>query len=262
MFLKNLVTCIRMQLPNDIVYCFCDNEDDFYFEKEKYISSLSFTVGQLNKSSQLGDDNFKIKFAIDGKFFEKSKLIANHYSAAFVEVFLIDLLEDVKRKKLVNSGWVGAVSIKENHFTTEINCLSSKLNCIINQSYSSNCRAKLGDARCKIDKSNFSFKGIVGDIIEENVFLDQSINKENGYYNYGEIKFLNGELESRVFLVKENIDQKIYIQAFEKLNIKVGDQYELIAGCNKSIQTCIAKFNNAINFRGEPFIPNKYQLVI
>ncbi|KJV57529.1 phage conserved hypothetical BR0599 family protein [Orientia chuto str. Dubai] len=29
---------------------------------------------------------------------------------------------------------------------------------------------------------------------------------------------------------------------------------KLITGCDKTFSSCIKKFNNAINFRGEPFI--------
>ena len=30
---------------------------------------------------------------------------------------------------------------------------------------------------------------------------------------------------------------------------------ELIEGCDKSLATCAARFGNAANFRGEPYLP-------
>ena len=45
-------------------------------------------------------------------------------------------------------------------------------------------------------------------------------------------------------------------------NLQVGDTYSMIAGCNKTLKVdgaytgdCKVKFNNVINFRGEPEIP-------
>jgi hypothetical protein len=35
----------------------------------------------------------------------------------------------------------------------------------------------------------------------------------------------------------------------------VGDEVMLVIGCDNQIQTCAATFNNAFNFRGEPFMP-------
>ena len=34
-----------------------------------------------------------------------------------------------------------------------------------------------------------------------------------------------------------------------------GTLVELIEGCDKSIATCAARFGNAANFRGEPYLP-------
>ena len=35
----------------------------------------------------------------------------------------------------------------------------------------------------------------------------------------------------------------------------LGALIELIEGCDKSLATCAARFGNAINFRGEPYLP-------
>ena len=43
--------------------------------------------------------------------------------------------------------------------------------------------------------------------------------------------------------------------------IKEGQEFEIIAGCDKQFLTCTQRFNNAINFRGEPHIPSSGKLV-
>ena len=37
--------------------------------------------------------------------------------------------------------------------------------------------------------------------------------------------------------------------------IAVNDDFEIVAGCDKNFATCVSKFSNAINFRGEPHVP-------
>ncbi len=34
-----------------------------------------------------------------------------------------------------------------------------------------------------------------------------------------------------------------------------GDAYSLTKGCDKTIATCFSRFNNVVNFRGEPLVP-------
>jgi hypothetical protein len=38
-------------------------------------------------------------------------------------------------------------------------------------------------------------------------------------------------------------------------SIQIGDKLGIYAGCDKTLSTCIAKFDNVINFRGEPYLP-------
>ena len=37
----------------------------------------------------------------------------------------------------------------------------------------------------------------------------------------------------------------------------IGDKLRLFPGCDKTNVTCIAKFNNGINFVGEPYVPGE-----
>jgi len=42
-------------------------------------------------------------------------------------------------------------------------------------------------------------------------------------------------------------------------DISVGQKYLVEVGCDKRVETCIDKFNNVYNFRGEPYIPGIHQ---
>jgi uncharacterized phage protein (TIGR02218 family) len=45
--------------------------------------------------------------------------------------------------------------------------------------------------------------------------------------------------------------------------LAVGDTYNLTAGCGKRfIEDCKTKFNNALNFRGEPHLPGMDQIIV
>jgi uncharacterized phage protein (TIGR02218 family) len=44
-------------------------------------------------------------------------------------------------------------------------------------------------------------------------------------------------------------------------NISAGDEFTIVAGCDKASRTCIEKFNNIINFRGEPDLPGMDKLL-
>jgi uncharacterized phage protein (TIGR02218 family) len=44
-------------------------------------------------------------------------------------------------------------------------------------------------------------------------------------------------------------------------DVQVGDAYSVYSGCDKTIEVCAGRFNNALNFRGEPHIPGVDELL-
>jgi uncharacterized phage protein (TIGR02218 family) len=56
-------------------------------------------------------------------------------------------------------------------------------------------------------------------------------------------------------------DGQLFVYDPLPFDIEVGDDVRLVAGCDKTLATCRDKFNNVINFRGEPFIPGPGYMV-
>ena len=111
--------------------------------------------------------------------------------------------------------------------------------------------------KCGINLENYSSQGQIVSIISDDCFTCSITNetKTIGWYRYGIIKFLNGKLKGVSLQITDKIDDKIYLLVGTKM-ISVGDEFIIYAGCDKTQNTCKSKFNNIINFRGEPFIGN------
>jgi hypothetical protein len=54
-----------------------------------------------------------------------------------------------------------------------------------------------------------------------------------------------------------------FVELFQPMPyaIALSDAYSIKAGCDKQLQTCISRFNNVINFRGEPHLPGNDQMM-
>ena len=88
---------------------------------------------------------------------------------------------------------------------------------------------------------------IVTRVIDEKRFEDTNLTESDEYYKHGIVKFPMFEA-----IVKEYKNQIVTL--FTSYKISVGDQYSILAGCDKTFLTCKNKFNNTINFRGKPHI--------
>jgi len=47
----------------------------------------------------------------------------------------------------------------------------------------------------------------------------------------------------------------VTLRAVPAFVVEVGALVEVVEGCDKSLATCAGRFGNAVNFRGEPYLP-------
>jgi len=77
----------------------------------------------------------------------------------------------------------------------------------------------------------------------------------DGWFNDGLLTFTSGAMNGVSIEVKGWDGTQITLflpMAFQPAPL---DTFTIEPGCNKTINNCHTKFNNIVNFRGEPFIP-------
>ena len=63
-----------------------------------------------------------------------------------------------------------------------------------------------------------------------------------------------GQFDSKIL---QHSNDFIILDRLIPETVKHIETVELVAGCDKKFITCCNKFNNAVNFRGEPLIPDE-----
>ena len=79
--------------------------------------------------------------------------------------------------------------------------------------------------------------------------------RATGFFTFGKATFTSGANAGAVNEVLLHDGQTIRLFVPMPRPIVVGDQIVLVAGCDRTPETCNAKFANILNFRGEPHIP-------
>lgn len=124
------------------------------------------------------------------------------------------------------------------------------------QLYSKTCRANFGDDRCKIDKSRYSKKYRLVAINGNNLKI-LGLEQEDGYFNYGEVSCMDSNFKAKI--IRHRADNVEIVKAVAGI-LSEPAEIILTAGCDKNFITCCNKFDNAVNFRGEPFVPEYHNL--
>lgn len=87
------------------------------------------------------------------------------------------------------------------------------------------------------------------------------LGSDTGYFDFGLITFTSGANNGRSMEVKSYVPGQITLQLPMPYDVAVGDTYTIVAGCDKSRDTCRDRFNNIANMRAFPFLPGIDQIV-
>ncbi len=136
-------------------------------------------------------------------------------------------------------------------FTLCLEPESAKYNQSLLNIFSRSCRANFGDDKCKLNKSDYSMAVIITHI-NGRMITTAGIDKESGYFSGGEALIGARQFSAKIY---NHVNNNIELAAISAFDLREGEKIILMAGCDKRLITCCNKFNNAVNFRGEPFIP-------
>ncbi len=250
-----LATCWKITRTDSTVLCFTDHDTDLTVDGLTYLSSSGITPTAVSSQLGLSVDNLELQGMLQDGALSEADILAGKFDHAAVSIFMVNHQSPADGQLLLKAGWLGEVSLNSGAFTAEVRGISAMLQQNIGQVYTKNCRAKLGDARCTVDLSAFTKTGTVTGATSSYQFTDSGRTEDAGYFNYGLISFTSGanaglSMEVRSFSAGE-------FQLFLPLPnaVLVGDAYTAVAGCDKGFDSCVGKFSNALNFRGEPHVP-------
>jgi uncharacterized phage protein (TIGR02218 family) len=247
-----LACCFLLTLRNNMQYGFTDYECDLVIDNVTYSAKSGFNRSAVMSNSDFSTDNLELDSLLDHAQITEHDLLAGKYDMAEILVFMVNYQDLSMGRLILKSGVLGEIKLKQGKFMVEVMGLAHKLSANISETYSNSCRANFADDYCQIKP--VAIAGKISQIINNKSWLDESLNQEVGYFNHGLVKFTSGANAGYEFEVKDFVANMINLCLHLPYKSNIGDKYEIFTGCDKKFSTCIAKFNNAINFRGEPHL--------
>lgn len=255
-----LATCWNIKLLNGREIGFTEHDVALELDGVKYAPSGSINCSAIENTCGLQADNLQIKVAI-GDCIQQKDIISGHYDGAAIEIFMLNFMDLSLGKITLFCGDISGIKLSDGYFTAELKSYSDQLNNTVGEVYSPLCRADFCDQRCGLNAEDFARKGSITMVLNEISFSDKNLNEEDGFFNYGSVQMMSGANSGLKFNVKENHAGVLMLTLPPPHPLSAGDEYRIIAGCDKKFESCRDRFANAINFRGEPNIPGYDGLV-
>lgn len=253
--LTTLAFCWKLTYTDNTVIGFTSHDRDIVFESVTYKSKTGFTLDQYKGELLDKADQLEVFGILDSDDISEQDIKSGRLDNAVLEVFVLNYAAPEQGRVLIKKGNIAQVSISNEGYQIAITGLADKLDKNITEIYSPLCRARFGDSKCGVNTASLIFSGAVTSVVNERIFKDTSRTEAKGYFDKGIIKFTSGNNTGFSTEVRRSEDDKITLSIPFPNPMQIGDDYQITAGCDKKFSTCISKYNNAINFRGEPHIP-------
>lgn len=116
--------------------------------------------------------------------------------------------------------------------------------------YQSGCRHALYSVACGVNKASLAVLGTVTSSTIGTITTGVS-----GNFTLGSLLVDSGANAGAVRSIRLHQSGVLYLATPLLQPCSAGDTFTLWPGCNKSLSVCETRFNNRLNFGGQPFIP-------
>jgi uncharacterized phage protein (TIGR02218 family) len=262
-----LARCWLIARNDGVTLGFTDHDEDIALNGVTCRANAGLTASEARTQLGLAVTGAELSGALADDTLTEADLAAGRYDAAAIEVWLVDWSEPSLKVKL-RAGVLGEVRRQGSAFTAELRGLSHRFAEECGRRFTKTCNADLGDARCTVDLSAAQFRaaGSVGAILATSAFRAGGLGGyDDGWFTAGRLTFTAGANSGLAVEVKSHrvgIDN-VTIELWQAMPqpLTSGDAFSVTAGCDKHFDTCVARFDNAENFRGFPHIPGNDFLI-
>jgi uncharacterized phage protein (TIGR02218 family) len=252
--------CWRLARKDGTVMGFTDHDRDLAFGGVVYRADSGLSATQAEASLGLSVGSGEALGALRSDGLSEADLFNGLYDGASVEIWLVDWSE-IEDRLLIDAATIGELTRSEFAFSAELRSLAHLFDQPRGDSFQRGCSADLGDARCKIDVSVSAFRASGAVVAASSAALTASLSDDfdDGFFTGGRLTFTSGANLGARATVKSHRRAGVHVQLAlwspHAVAISPGDAFDVIAGCDKSAETCRRKFANLVNFRGFPHMP-------
>ena len=249
-----LATCWEIARRDGVTLRFTSCDQDLTIGGNAYSSLAGYTPSAVVSTNDFAVDNLTVDSVLDVDTITEEDLLGGLYDGAAVRIFQVNWADPDGGEIDLKTGTIGEVRIVGDRFIVELRGLTAALQTSIGEVYSASCRASFGDARCKMLLSTYETTGAVT-AVNSRLDIATTLTQADDYFTYGQIEWLTGANAGQVLEIK-GFTTAVVSMVLPPLNdVAVGDTFKITPGCDRTLDTCITRWNNVVNFRGEPYVP-------
>ncbi len=255
--LTSLAFCWRLERRDGVVLGFTSHDRDLVLDGLVYRAAPGMVPSAIERRETLDPGTMDLAGALTSSLITEADLVAGRWDAARLRVTAVNWADPADSPLFLVRGELGSVESDGRSFSAELRGPSILLEAPVVEETSPECRAELGDRRCRVDMS--ARRTVSRIVVADGASL--TVDNAPGDCGFGMLRWLDGANAGLQSAIMASSGVRVTLREPPLFSPAAGTMVELIEGCDKRLATCAARFANAANFRGEPHLPGNDLLV-
>lgn len=251
--LETVATWWRVYRVDGVTLGFTSHDRDLIFDDVRHLTAPGMVPSAVRMSADLQPDSAEITGALDHRAVNGADLDAGRFDGARVEMGLVDW--ETLERTVLYAGTIGSVAQDGPTYSADLLSLKAQLSVQRIPQTSPTCRAEFCGPGCNLSPSHFTHEAKITSVhaAENAVAIPSSF--DPSYFLDGFVRFIDGRQAGLDIRVAAIDGSKLVLDRLLGPDVTSGSRIELREGCDHRWTTCANRFANAVNFRGEPFLP-------
>lgn len=250
--LTSIALCWRIERADGAGIALTSHDMALVSQGVRFEPAPGMNPAAVTRRLGLEGDSSEVAGALSSDALEEQDLALGRWDGAAVQLTAVDWQQPSNEPITLLGGEIGSVVIEDESFTADLSGAAAKLEKAVCPATSPECRAHFGDKRCRVDLAGRKVRASIVAADGNELLLDRALDER---FLFGRLRYVDGPncgLSTTVLAVDGST---VRIRDFPRADVDAGCQVDLREGCDKRFQTCVSRFDNAVNFRGEPHLP-------
>jgi uncharacterized phage protein (TIGR02218 family) len=253
--LTTIAFCWRVERRDGVCLGFTTHDRELIIDGLAYSAAPGMLPSAISRSDGFDLDTIEVAGALTSQAISEEDLGAGRWDGAAVTIFMIDWEAPDGETLVLTRGVLGEARTSGNGFETELMGPTATLDRPAVEQTSPECRAELGDKRCRVDMAGRVRVTRISAVIGEDAVEVDGADAAADAYGYGHLRWIGGANSGLRSAILSSAGNLLTLREAPPFAMATGDLVEISEGCDKRLATCSGRFSNAVNFRGEPHLP-------
>ncbi|OBV09953.1 phage protein [Erythrobacter dokdonensis DSW-74] len=250
--LDTVATFWRIFRRDGVMLAFTSHDRDLAFGGITHRAAPGMVPAAIRLTADISSDSAEAEGALNHDAIREDDLAAGLFDNAAIEIGAVDWT--TLEHHALYTGRIGRIEDDQSHFSAELRSDKHLLEQDLVPRTSPTCRAEFCGRGCGLSAARFTSTHKLSDIdLDRNRVRFATLAAAD--HIDGRLRFLNGAQTGVMFDIIDIDDDWLVLDRPLVDGTAIGTKAELREGCDHTIATCSERFNNARNFRGEPFLP-------